>query len=96
MHEIPRQVLIKLPTLWGIDLSITNEVLLLWIAAFLTFAVVTLACRRREAIARGAFQNFFKAVIDFIDQSVGREVLGEHGRHWAPFLPHAFLSDSLY
>ncbi len=91
MHEIPRQILIKLPTFWGIDLSITNEVLLLWIAAAMTFAAVTLACRRREPIARGAFQNFFEAVIDFIDQSIGREVLGEHNRHWAPFLLTLFF-----
>ncbi len=91
MHEIPRQVLIKLPTLWGIDLSITNEVLLLWIAAALTFVVVAVACRRREPVARGAFHNFMEALIDFIDKSVGDEILGEHRHRWSPFLLTLFF-----
>ena len=91
MHDIPRQVLIKLPTLWGVDLSITNEVLLLWIAATLTFVVVTLACRRKALVPKGAFQNLFEAIIEFLDDAVGRDVLGEHGRHWAPFLLTLFF-----
>ncbi len=91
MHEIPRQILIPLPTLWGVDLSITNEVILLWIAAVLTFTLVTLACRRRSLVAKGAFQNFFAAIIDFIDASVGEEILGKHGRQWSPFLLALFF-----
>ncbi len=81
MHEIPRQVLIKLPPLWGVDLSITNEVILLWIAAALTFVLVTVACRRRSEIAKGPFQNLFEAIIEFLDDAIGHDILGEHGRH---------------
>ncbi len=91
MHGIPRQVLIELPTLWGVDLSVTNEVLLLWISAALTFGVVTLACRRQSIVPRGTFQNLFEAIIQFLDDAVGRDVLGEHGRHWAPFLLTLFF-----
>jgi F-type H+-transporting ATPase subunit a len=91
MHEIPRQVLIRLPILWGVDLSITNEVLLLWIAAACTFILVTLACRRRNPVAKGPFQNFFEAIIDFLDESIGEEILGKHGRQWSPFLLALFF-----
>jgi len=91
MHEIPRQIIIKLPTLWGVDLSITNEVILLWIAAAITFVLVTLACRRRNVVAKGTFQNFFEAIIEFIDQSVGDDVLGEHAKKWSPFLLSLFF-----
>jgi F-type H+-transporting ATPase subunit a len=91
MHEIPRQVLIKLPPLWGVDLSITNEVILLWIAAALTFVLVTVACRRRSEIAKGPFQNLFEAIIEFLDDAIGHDILGEHGRHWAPFLLTLFF-----
>ena len=91
MHEIPRTVLRQLPTVWGVDLSITNEVVLLWIAAAFTFVLVAVACRRRQAVAQGAFQNFFEAIIDFIDASVGEEILGKHGRQWSPFLLALFF-----
>ena len=91
MHEIPRQILIKLPTLWGVDLSITNEVLLLWIAAAVTFTLVTLACRRSSPVAKGPFQNFFEALVDFVDESIGAEILGQQGRRWAPFLLTLFF-----
>ena len=91
MHEIPRKVLMELPTLWGVDLSITNEVLLLWIAAALTFVIVTFACRRRSEVPRGIFQNLFEAIIEFLDDAIGRDILGEHGRHWAPFLLTLFF-----
>jgi F-type H+-transporting ATPase subunit a len=91
MHRIPRQVLLELPAVWGIDLSITNEVLLLWLAGGLTFVVVALACRRPEPVPRGAFANCFEAIIAFIDQSVIREGIGEGGAAWAPFLLTLFF-----
>ncbi len=91
MHSIPRQIIVELPMLWGIDFSITNEVLLLWIAAGLTFVVVTLACRQRTLIAKGCFQNIFEAIIDFVDTSVGTEVLGHAGQRWSPFLLTLFF-----
>ncbi len=90
-HAIPRQVLIELPSVFGIDLSITNEVLLLWLAAGLTFVVVTLACRRPEPVPHGGFANFFEAIIEFLEQSVIREGIGEGGRRWAPFLLTLFF-----
>jgi F-type H+-transporting ATPase subunit a len=91
MHEIPRIILKRLPTLWGVDLSITNEVLLLWIAAAVTFVLVTLACRRKSLVATGLFQNFFEALVDFVDDSIGAEVLGQQGKRWAPFLLTLFF-----
>jgi len=91
MHEIPRQVIISLPTLWGIDFSITNEVMLLWIAAAFTFVTVTLACRRKTHVARGSFQNFIEAIIEFIDESVGKDVLGSQAKKWSPFLLTLFF-----
>lgn len=89
--ELPRQTVIELPTLWGIDFSITNEVILLWIAAIITFVLVTLACRRKNMVAKGTFQNFFEATIEYIDQTVGEEVLGEQAKKWSPFLLSLFF-----
>lgn len=91
MHDIQRHVLISLPTLRGIDLSITNEIVLLWVAAAITFICVTLACRRRTVIAQGHFQNAVEAIIDFIDDNVGKDVLGRDARRWSPFLLTLFF-----
>jgi F-type H+-transporting ATPase subunit a len=90
MHEIPRMVLIPLPRILGVDLSITNEVLYLWLAAVATFALVTLACRRGR-VARGAFQNAFEAVIEFIENEVVRGTLGKDARGWSVFLLSLFF-----
>ena len=91
MHEIQRRVLVPLPTVFGIDLSVTNEVALLWVAAALTFGLLWLACRRRDPVARGRFQNLVEALIEFIDQEVVRSGLGEGGKAWAPFLMTLFF-----
>lgn len=79
-------MLVPLPGFLGIDLSITNEVVLLWLAAAATFAVITLSCRRRGLVARGYFQNAFEAMVHFVDREVVCEGIGTEGRAWAPLL----------
>ena len=55
-----------MPAFWGIDLSITNKVVLLWGAALATFILLTLACRRKNIVPRGVFQNLFEALVEFV------------------------------
>jgi F-type H+-transporting ATPase subunit a len=86
MHEIPRLVLIPLPTVLGIDLSITNEVLLLWIAAFITGALLIRVFHRQAPVASGPFQNFFESLLEFINESVVKDSIGPEGKRWAPLL----------
>lgn len=91
MHEIERHVLVRLPFVAGIDLSITNEVVLVWVAAAVTFGVVTLACRRRGLVARGVFQNLFEALVEYIDEQVVRGNIGRNAGAWSPFLLSLFF-----
>ncbi|MBL7115103.1 MAG: F0F1 ATP synthase subunit A [Kiritimatiellae bacterium] len=86
MHELPRLILIPLPTVLGIDLSITNEVLLLWIAAFITGALLICVFRRQAPVASGPFQNFFESLVEFINESVVKDSIGPEGKRWAPLL----------
>lgn len=90
MHEIKRHVLLPLQ-LFGLDFSITNEVVLLWTAALITFVLLTIACRRRGLVAHGIFQNMFEALIELIDKQVVYEAIGEEGRKWATFLITLFF-----
>jgi len=91
MHGIERHVLLPLPTFLGIDLSITNEVLLLWIAALLTGTLLWRACRRTEPLPRNRLQNLFEAVILFIEKEVVRAGIGAEGPAWSPFLLTLFF-----
>ena len=91
MFHIRRQVLIALPRVLGIDLSITNEVVLLWASALVTFAVLAAACRRRNPVPRGWFQNLFEALVEFIDNEVVRRNIGDKGAAWSPFLLALFF-----
>jgi len=91
MHEVERQVLIALPTVLGIDLSITNEVVLLWAAALVTFVLLFLACRRAEPVPRGFCQNLFDALIEFVEEAVVKEGIGKGGRAWSPLLLSLFF-----
>jgi len=91
MYELETRVVVPLPRVLGLDLSITNEVVLLWLAALVTFIVLALACRRRGPVARGVFQNLFEALIEFIEKEIVRESVGPSGRRWAPFLLTLFF-----
>lgn len=91
MHTISRHVLVQLPTVLGVDLSITNEVLLVWAAAALTFILLSLGCRRSGLVPKGAFRNVFEVLVEFIDAQVVRTSVGAGGQAWAPFLLTLFF-----
>ena len=84
MHE--QHVLLPLPAFFGVDMSITPEIVLLWGAAGLTFVLLTLACRRRSLIAHGPLQNLVEGLVDFVDREVIRESVGQGQARWAFFL----------
>ena len=86
MHEIERHVLVPLPTLLGVDFSITNEVLLLWLAAAVTFVLLAAGCRRRGPVAHGWFPNLFEALIDLVEREIILGSVGKKAGLLAPFL----------
>ncbi|MBM4148178.1 MAG: F0F1 ATP synthase subunit A [Lentisphaerae bacterium] len=92
MHEVGRRVLFHLPPVLGIDLSITNEVLLLWAAAAVTFAVLFAAAPRGGgAVPRGAFRNMVEGLIEYLDREVVKSGLGHEAAGWAWFVMTLFF-----
>jgi len=78
-HDHP---LIKLPTLFGIDFSVTKHVLMLWLVAALVFVVVTWAVRRYLRQPRpipAGFMNGLEFVVEFVRDSI---VQPNVGRKW--------------
>src|SRR5918999_892560 len=74
--------LIHLPPVFGIDLSVTKHVLMLWLVAVFVFVVVTLVVRRylrQDRPVPSGFMNGLEAVVEFVRDSI---VLPNVGRKW--------------
>jgi F-type H+-transporting ATPase subunit a len=74
--------LIHLPTVFGIDFSVTKHVFMLWLVAALVFVVVTVSVRRylrQDRRVPFGFMNGLEAVVEFIRDSI---VLPNVGRKW--------------
>lgn len=74
--------LIQLPTVGGIDLSVTKHVLMLWLVAAFVFIVVIWAVRsylRQDRLVPSGFMNALELVVEYIRDGI---VLPNVGRKW--------------
>lgn len=74
--------LFHLPTLFGIDFSVTKHVLMLWLVAAFVFAVVTLSVRRflrQDRPIPTGLMNVIEAMVEFVRDSI---VLPNVGKKW--------------
>src|SRR5688572_29195353 len=65
--------LIHLPTIFGIDFSVTKHVLMLWIVASAVFLLMTTAVRRylrQDRLVPSGFMNGLEAVVEYIRDSI--------------------------
>jgi len=89
MEHLQPHVIIPLK-IGGIDISITNPVISIWIASVLVFLTLTLAGRIGRLIPRG-LQNLMESLVSFVRQSLIHEILGEEGMSWFPFIATLFF-----
>ena len=75
----------------GLDLSVTNSVVMLWIAAALTFVVLFLGARWVKPTGEGRFANLIEAMLDFLRENVTEPFLGHDGAKWFPFIAAIFF-----
>jgi F-type H+-transporting ATPase subunit a len=74
--------LIHLPTIWGIDFSVTKHVFMLWLVAGVILISVLWAVRRylkQDRLIPSGFMNALEFVVEFIRDSI---VLPNVGRKW--------------
>src|SRR5687767_16037452 len=67
--------LIHLPTIAGIDFSVTKHVFMLWTVAVLVFVVVTTVVRRyirQDRLVPSPFMNAIETIVEFLRDSVVR------------------------
>ncbi len=91
-HEHP---LIKLPTLMGIDFSVTKHVLMLWLVAATVFIVVTWVVRRylrQERLVPSGLMNGLEAVVEFIRDAIVQPNVGHKWvKTWTPLILTFFI-----
>ena len=76
--------------LFGLDLSITRHVVMMWVASVLLISLLLIAFRRPRLIPSG-LANFFEAIVVFVRNDIVLANLGERGKPFLPFLLTVFF-----
>lgn len=93
-HEHP---LLHLPSVMGIDLSVTKHVLMLWIVALILFVTITLMVRRyvrqsSDRLVPSGSMNALEAIVEFIRDAIAQPNVGRKWvRTWTPLLLTLFV-----
>jgi F-type H+-transporting ATPase subunit a len=86
-HDEP---LIHLPTILGIDFSVTKHVFMLWLVAATVFVVITWAVRRylkQDRLIPTGLMNGIEAVVEFIRDDIVQPNVGKKWvKTWAPLI----------
>jgi F-type H+-transporting ATPase subunit a len=87
--------LFHLPPIFGIDMSVTKHVFMLWLVAALVFIIVTSIVRRYvrggKMVPTGA-ANGLEVVVEFVRDSIARPNIGEKRlKQWLPLLLTFFV-----
>jgi F-type H+-transporting ATPase subunit a len=87
--------LLHLPTIAGIDFSVTKHVFMLWLVAALVFVIVTVTVRRyvrQDRLVPTGFMNALESVVEFIRDSVVEPSIGaKWANTWTPLLLTLFV-----
>jgi F-type H+-transporting ATPase subunit a len=84
MHQFQIHTLVELPTVAGVNLSITNSVFYMIVAAVLMSAFLVLATRR-AALVPGRWQSAAEMMVEGIE-GLATGIMGEDGKRFFPFL----------
>ncbi len=91
--ELPFLGHVHLPhiELFGIDLSITKHVVMMWVAGLILLLLFGLAFRRRSLVPRG-MANLLEVGVQFVRDEIAVKNLGEKdGRRLSPYLLTVFF-----
>jgi F-type H+-transporting ATPase subunit a len=87
--------LIHLPTIFGIDFSVTKHVFMLWLVAVVVFVVVTFTVRRylrQDRRIPSGFMNALEAVVEFVRDTIVQPNVGKKWVNtWAPLVLTFFV-----
>lgn len=75
---------------FGVDFSITQAVVWIWIALCVVFALLMLVTRTLKRYPMG-MQNLVEIILEFSMKELVLDVIGEEGRPWFPLIATLFL-----
>jgi F-type H+-transporting ATPase subunit a len=85
-------VIVHIPIeLFGLNLSITNFVVILCLGSLLTFLFLVGAARAVKVTGTGRFPNLVEAMLDFVRENISDAFMGHHGAKWFPFVATVFF-----
>ena len=90
MHHILAHPVIKLPTVFGVDLTITNHVIMMWVVAAVLLGAFYTATRRRSLVPHG-LTNLLESIVAYLRDDIILPNLGENSKRFAPYLLTAFF-----
>jgi len=76
--------------LWGMDLSITRHIVMMWIASLCVLVLALLAARVEKHV-RGRLGNVVEMAVLFIRNELAIPNIGHHGERYVPLLLTTFL-----
>ncbi len=89
-NSSPDHPILELPTVFGINLSVTKHVLMIWLVAAIVFTAITWAVRKylkQERPVPTGFMNVLEAVVQFIRDSIIKPNVGDKFTNtWAPLI----------
>jgi F-type H+-transporting ATPase subunit a len=87
--------ILHLPTIMGIDFSVTKHVFMLWLVAAIVFVVVTWTVRRylkQDRLVPSGLMNGLEAIVEFVRDSIVRPNVGRRWvATWTPLLLTLFI-----
>jgi F-type H+-transporting ATPase subunit a len=94
-NSSPAEPLIHLPTIAGIDFSVTKHVFMLWFVAAILFVVITWVVRRylkQDRLIPSGFMNALEAVVEFVRDDIAQPNVGSKWVNtWTPLILTFFL-----
>jgi len=76
-----------------ISLAVTNDVIMVWLAAAVAFVILFTGARLivSATTTTGRYANFVEAMVGFVDENIVREFLGHHAKKWFGFFATLFF-----
>ena len=90
MHHLLAQPVIKLPTVFGIDLTITNHIIMMWIVSAILILAFWLSFRKKKLVPSG-LANALEATVAYLREDLIIPNMGHGGMIYAPYLLTAFF-----
>lgn len=89
IHHQEARKIVELPSLLGVDMSITMPILTMLVATLLAGLFFYVGSRRKELAPKG-FHVIVEGVVLFVKESFVLDMIGSKGLHWWPFLTALF------